>query len=234
MGMCDDPRQLDTLLCSHQSDSRGEGGDQPPPSHAWSRSLIADMFQEDHKEWITKALALASGEAILFFGRWSCKEGLSYTSARDVGFILTDAVNWAARTVQVEVTVNTVPEACWAIANVVMEKKMKAKKLGHPPGSGRALWSSAGTCNIDDWMWGLDEGVSDGEVRRTSDYVSLDMVDDASDREHQGFLEVLPEAHPLQEVGVLIEGVINALCTWQWWEHPATVTDQCMPKEVSE
>ena len=28
----------------HQSDSRGGGGDQPPPSHAWSGSLIANMF----------------------------------------------------------------------------------------------------------------------------------------------------------------------------------------------
>ena len=42
---------------------------------------------------------------------------------------------------------------------------------------------------------------------------SLDMVDDAGNREHQGFLEVLPEAHPPQGVGVLIKGVIKALCT---------------------
>ena len=41
----------------------------------------------------------------------------------------------------------------------------------------------------------------------------LDMVDNASDREHQGFLEVLFEAHPLQWVEVLIEEVIRALCT---------------------
>ena len=26
----------------------------------------------------------------------------------------------------------------------------------------------------------------------------LDMVDDAGDREHQGFLGILPEGHPLQ------------------------------------
>ena len=43
----------------------------------------------------------------------------------------------------------------------------------------------------------------------------FDVVDDASNREHQGFLEVLPEAHPLQEVGVLIEEVIKALHTQQ-------------------
>ena len=39
----------------------------------------------------------------------------------------------------------------------------------------------------------------------------LDMVDDTGNREHQGFLEVLPEAHPLQGVGVLIDEVIEAL-----------------------
>ena len=43
----------------------------------------------------------------------------------------------------------------------------------------------------------------------------LDMVDNASDREHQGFLEVLPEAHLLQGVGFLIEEVIQALYTQQ-------------------
>ena len=50
----------------------------------------------------------------------------------------------------------------------------------------------------------------------------------SSDREHQEFIEVFPEAHPLQGVRVLIEEVIKALCTQQWWEHLATVTDQCM------
>ena len=43
----------------------------------------------------------------------------------------------------------------------------------------------------------------------------LDMVDEAGEREHQGFLDVLPEAHPLQGVGVLIEEVIKALHTQQ-------------------
>ena len=45
------------------------GGDQPPPSHAWSGLLIVDMLQEGLKEQITKAVILAPGEAILFFGQ---------------------------------------------------------------------------------------------------------------------------------------------------------------------
>ena len=48
--MLNDSRQLDTLLHSHQSDSKGGGGNQPPPSHAWSGSLIDDMFQDGLKE----------------------------------------------------------------------------------------------------------------------------------------------------------------------------------------
>ena len=44
------------------------GGDQLPPSHAWSGLLIVDMFQEGLEEWITKGAVLAQGEAVLFFG----------------------------------------------------------------------------------------------------------------------------------------------------------------------
>ena len=31
------------------------------------------------------------------------------------------------------------------------------------------MCSLAGTCNADEWMQGLDEGASDGEMRRTGD-----------------------------------------------------------------
>ena len=53
--------------CIHIRVTLGEGGgDQPPPSHAWS-SLIADMFQQGFDEQITEAVVLAPREAILFF-----------------------------------------------------------------------------------------------------------------------------------------------------------------------
>ena len=45
------------------------GGNQPPPSHAWSGLLIVDMFQEGLKEQITKAGMLGPREAILFIGQ---------------------------------------------------------------------------------------------------------------------------------------------------------------------
>ena len=66
---------------------------------------------------------------------------------------------------QGEVTINTVQEAHLAIADAVMEK-MKARGPGCPKGQDHLV---LGTCNVDDWMQGLDEGASDGEVRRTGD-----------------------------------------------------------------
>ena len=47
----------------------GGGGDQAPPSYAWSGLFIADMFQDGLEEQITEAVVLAPGEVILFF-RW--------------------------------------------------------------------------------------------------------------------------------------------------------------------
>ena len=169
MGMLDDPRKLDTLFNLHQNDSRWGWRNTCPLSHTWSRSLIADMFQDGLKEWITEAVVLAEGEAILFFERWSHKEGLSYTSAGHVWFSLTGPVTWAGRTVQVEATANMVQEGLQAIADAVMEKKMMVRRVGHPQGLGKTIQSLAGACNVDDWMQGLDEGVSDWEVRRTGD-----------------------------------------------------------------
>ena len=51
-----------------------------------------------------------------------------------------------------EATANMVQEGHQAIADAVMEKKTKARGLGCPQGLGRAIWSLAGTCNVDDQM----------------------------------------------------------------------------------
>ena len=115
------------LLYPCQSDFRGRGSNQHPSSHAWSGSLIADMFQEGLEEWIIKAVVPASGEAILFFGQQSLKEGLSLGNTRDVRFSFIGPINWAIRTAQVEATVNTVQEGWQAIADAVVEKIFKTR-----------------------------------------------------------------------------------------------------------
>ena len=91
------------------------GGDQSPPSHAWTSLLIADMFQDGLEEWITEPVVLPPRETILFFRWQSLKEGLPIGDARDVGFHLGGPVNWARREDQVEMTASTVQEGHWAI-----------------------------------------------------------------------------------------------------------------------
>ena len=102
--------------------------------------------------------------------------------------------------VQVEVTANMVQEGRWAIVDAVMEKKLKARGPGCPQGLGRAIRSLADTCNVDNWMRGLDwehlMGRQEGLVMLALN-APMDMVNNASNREYQGFLEVLPETHPL-------------------------------------
>ena len=170
--------------CIHVRVTLGEGtGNQPLPCHAWSGSLIADMFQDALDEWITEAVVLAPEETILFFERWSHKEGFPYTSARVMVFSVTGPVNWAGWTVQVEVTTNMVQEGHQAIEDAVMEKRVKAREPQHLQGSGRAILPLAGACNVDDWMWGLHEEASNGDVRRTNDPCtqhSIDVVDDVA------------------------------------------------------
>ena len=69
------PHEDQMCYCIHIRVTLGEGGgDQPPPPHAWSGLLIADMFQEGLEQQITKAVVLAPGEAILFFGRQSLND----------------------------------------------------------------------------------------------------------------------------------------------------------------
>ena len=86
--------------CIHVRVTLGEGmGNQPLPSYTWSGLLIANILQETCPEdQITKVVVLVLGEAVLFFGRHSCKEGLLYRNAKDVDLGLRGPVSWARRT----------------------------------------------------------------------------------------------------------------------------------------
>ena len=230
MSMLDDPWQLN-VDCVYVRVTLGEGGgDQPLPSHAWCGSLIANMFQDGLDEWTTKAPVLALGEAVLFFGRWSHKERLPYTSARDIGFSLTGQVNWAGRTAKIKVTAYMVQEGCWAIADAVTERNTKARSPWHPKGQEEPSgpWLVLVMWMIGCEIWLREHLMGMWEVLMTPAFDTLlDVPDGASNREHQGFLEVLPEAHPLWGMEVMLEEVIKALHTQQWWEHLVVVMDQC-------
>ena len=93
---------------------------------------MADMLQEGLKEQITEAVVLASGEAVLFFGWQSHKEGSPLESARNVVFCSMSPASWVIRTGQVEATVSTVQEGHCAIAEAVTERRTKARGPGCP------------------------------------------------------------------------------------------------------
>ena len=59
-------------------------------------------------------------------------KGLLYHNAQDIELGLRGPVNWAGRTVQVEATINTAQKGHTAIADAIMEKKMKARGPGCP------------------------------------------------------------------------------------------------------
>ena len=155
--------------CIHIRVTLKEGkGDQPSSSDVWSGSLISSKLQEACPgDQITKPIVLVPGEAVLFLGRCSLQEGFLYNNVWDVELSLNGLVSWAGRTVQGETTVNTVQEDHQSIMDPIMEMKMKVRGPGHPWESRRATWSSAAACNINDWMQGPEEGVTEREVGRT-------------------------------------------------------------------
>ena len=160
-----------TCYCIHIRVTLKEGkGDQPPPSHTWNRSLIANILQEACPgDQIREVVVLVPGEAVLFFRRCSLKEGLLYNNGWDVDLGLSGPVSWAGRIAQVEATITIIQEGCQAITDTIMEMKVKSRGPGCPQWSRGSTQSSAATCNIDNWMWGLDESASKKEVGRTDD-----------------------------------------------------------------
>ena len=140
-------------------------GNQPPPFHKWSGLLITDIFQQGLEEWITKAVGLALGEAIPFFGQQSLKERLSLGNARDVRFSLTGLINWAGRTAQVMVTVITVQEGHRGIVDAVVVKRTNARGPGHPHRMTKVTRALNVAYNIEECMQGLKEDAPKMEVR---------------------------------------------------------------------
>ena len=133
------------------------GGNQPPPIHAWSGSLVVGMLQEGLEEQITEAVVPALREAILFFGWQSHKEGLPLEGTRDIGFCLMDLTSWSSMAAQVEVTVSTVQEGCHAFAEAVIEKRTKARSPRHTHRRTKAMKTPAAAYNVEEWIGGMEE-----------------------------------------------------------------------------
>ena len=124
-------------------------------------NILKEAWPEDQ---ITEAVVLSPGEAILFFGRCSRNEELTYHRARNIEFGLGGPFYWAGRPAQIEASRETVQEGCHATVDAVVEKKMKARGPGQPWGKAKPPKTPAVSYYVEEWMQGL-EGASDGELK---------------------------------------------------------------------
>ena len=108
-----------------------ELGDVPPPSHAWTAPVIEDMLREA-RSGLTEAVVIGPGRAILFYGRCSMGEGLKVDKARDAAFLLTGAETWVGKLAYLTADPMTIPEGRRAIAQAILDKRVKARGPGCP------------------------------------------------------------------------------------------------------
>ena len=108
-----------------------ELGDMPPPSHSWMAPLVEDMLQEA-RAGLTEAVVTVPGRVILFYGRHSMGEGLRADEARDAAFLLTGAGTWVGKLAYLTANPMTIQEGKRAIAQAVLDNRVKARGPGHP------------------------------------------------------------------------------------------------------
>ena len=94
------PDHPETLYCLEiQVISTKDRDTTPPPPLTWQVPVIEDMLW-DEKSGLTEAVVMGPGWAILFYGRWSLGEGLSFCEACDAMFMLSGAINWVGNQAQ--------------------------------------------------------------------------------------------------------------------------------------
>ena len=106
-------------------------GDVPPPSHSWTAPLVEDMLWEA-RAGLTEAVVTSPGRAILFYGRCSMGEGLKADKARDAAFLLTGAGMWVGKLAYLTVDPMTIQDGNRAIAQAVLDNRVKVRGPGHP------------------------------------------------------------------------------------------------------
>ena len=108
-----------------------ELGDVPPPSHSWTALLVEDMLKEA-RGGLTEAIVTGPDRAILFYGRHSMGEGLRVDEARDAAFLLTGAGTWVGKSAYLTADPVTIQEGKRAIAQAVLDNRVKARGPGCP------------------------------------------------------------------------------------------------------
>ena len=108
-----------------------ELGGIPPPPHAWTAPSVEDMLQEA-RAGLTEAVVIGPGRAILFYGRRSMGEGLKVDEARDAAFLLTGTGTWVGKLAYLTANPLTIQEGRRAIAQAVLDNRVKVRGPGHP------------------------------------------------------------------------------------------------------
>ena len=106
-----------------------ELGDIPPPSHAWTAPVVKDMLQKA-RAGLTEAVVISPGRAILFYGRCLMEEGLKADEARDATFLLTGAGMVVGKLAYLTTDPMTVQEGRRAIAQAILDNRVKARGPG--------------------------------------------------------------------------------------------------------
>ena len=102
-----------------------------PPSHSWMASLVEDMLC-NARTGLTEAVVTGPGRAVLFYGRHSMGEGLTTDKARDAAFLLTGAGMWVGKLAYLATDPMTIQEGQRAIAQTVLDHRVKARGPRHP------------------------------------------------------------------------------------------------------
>ena len=133
--------------------SMEDGGTTPPPPHAWQAPVVEDMLW-DGKSGLTEVVVTGPGHAILFYGRWSLGEGLSFGKAWDTTFMLSGAISWVGKQAQLNTNAISLLEGQWLITQAIIEWCIEARGPRHPHSLPPAS-PPFSFCKQDESPWGV-------------------------------------------------------------------------------
>ena len=107
--------------------------------------LVEDMLHKA-RTGLTVAVVTGPGRAVLFYGSCSMGEGLMADEARDAIFLLTGAGTWVGKSVYLTAHPGTIQEGRRAIAQAVLDNRVKARGPRCPcvsPPAQQPFWFNA-------------------------------------------------------------------------------------------
>ena len=86
----------------------------------------------DARTGLTEAVVTGPGRAVLFYGRHSMGEGLMVDEAREATFLCTETGTWVGKSAYLTADPMTIQEAKRAIAQAILDNRVKARGPGCP------------------------------------------------------------------------------------------------------